>query len=272
MGQELLLVNPSDGLETIYEENPKRRRRRSRKRATKKQLAARRKFVARYGGGKRRRRRSSSRRRSRRSGGMESVVYRTSGRPVSRRSWKASGYRRNPRRRRSYSRRYRRNPIGGIKFPTMRGVQRTVTEALQGAIGATLVDMVMGQLNTRGWLPSFSYTQYGYPLTKGALAIATAAVAEAFVPRPLRGIAAEMAKGSITITLAGMIRQFVPDTLPLGARPMRRMGYGSSGYIPSARPRRAMMGEYLSGASATEERRDYYPSWDSSMGEYLSRR
>jgi hypothetical protein len=134
-------------------------------------------------------------------------------------------------------------------------------------------------------LPDFVFTPMGYPLMKGAIAIGTAALAEAVVPRPFRGIAAEMAKGSITITLAGVIRQFLPATLPLGAR---RLGYGNSGYIPAGRPRRGVagrMGEYLSaspGSMSMRESRDYGPGYVATqisgygngyggMGEYLSR-
>lgn len=255
--QELLLVNPS-----------RRRRRVKKGGGTSKQRAWRKKFGAMYGGKKRRSGARKRRHSARRSGLLQSVVYRKSGKHVSRRSFAASGYRRNPRRR---SHRRYRNPSSRFGLPSARNVMGTVTQAFQGAVGATLVDVVMGQITSRGLLPSFAATEYGYPLTKGALAIGLAALAEAVVPRPLRGFAAEMARGSITVTLTGLLRNFVPSTLPLGARgsPMRRFGYGSSGYIPQRTIRG--MGEYLSGASASEERKDYYPSWDSSMGEYMKR-
>jgi hypothetical protein len=260
--QELLLVNPSHRMA-----NPRRRRRR--KNASAKQRAWRKKFGQMFGGG--RRRANPKKRRKARFGGTMRSIARKGGGAVSRSSWRASGYRRNPRRRR-----YRRNPVGLGRFrlPTMTGITRTVTEAAQGAVGATLVDLAMGQMAMRNWLPQFAYTDMGYPLVKGALAIGTAAVAEYLIPRPFKGIATEMAKGSITITLAGVIRQFMPSTLPMGAR--RQFGYGSPGMIPSGRPR-ASMGEYLSaspGSMSMREMEAYGPGYSASSlgrtGEYLS--
>src|SRR3990172_9854882 len=260
--QELLLVNPSPRLS-----NPRRRRRR--RNASAKQRAWRKKFGQMYGGGRKRRASNPKKRRRARFGGtMRSV--RRGGRPVARSAWRASGYRRNPRRRR-----YRRNPMGfgKLRLPTMTGITRTVTEAAQGAVGATLVDVVMGQMAVRNWLPAFAYTDMGYPLVKGALEMGRAGLAEYVIPRPFKGIATEMAKGSITITVAGVIRQFMPATLPMGAR---RFGYGSSGYIPSGRPR-TTMGEYLSatpGSMSMREMEAYGPGYVASglgrTGEYLS--
>lgn len=92
----------------------------------------------------RRRRRSRARRNPKRTRSKVIKSVKRRGKPVSRAAWKASGYRRNPmakRRKRSYRRRYRRNP------PIIKTVQRGVTDAFAVVVGkgiARTVPTVLG--------------------------------------------------------------------------------------------------------------------------------
>lgn len=274
--QELLIVNPSDrgsGETTLYESNP--RKRRSGRRASAKQLAWRKKFAARYGGGRKRRANPSKRRRRRTGATMASIKRR--GRPVSRSAWRASGYRRNP------SRRYRRNPVA--VRATMRGITTLLIESAQGAVGATLVDMTMGQIVMRGWLPLNMQTTQMYPLVKGGVAIGLGIVGNMLpLPAMFKRVLAEGVKGSLVCTLRDTISPYVAGTFPLGqnSRQMMRSRNGGSrdGYMGWRSSARTMipqpgpggrMGEYLSGspsAMSTRERQAYYPSYGS-LGTYM---
>lgn len=264
--QELLIVNPSDrdgGEETLYESNP-RKRRRSGRRASAKQLAWRRTFAKRYGGGHKRRASNPKKRRARRGGAVMASVKR-GGHKVSRRAWRASGYRRNPRRRS-----YRRNPIA--LRATMGSIMGMLVQSAQGAVGAIGVDMVMGQAITRGWIPASMLTPTTYPVVKGGVAIGLGVLANMLpLPAMLKRFAVAGVQGSLTCTLRDTIQPYVSGSFPLGARhrPMRGMGYSMPGRVLSGR-----MGEYLHGGDsmATRESRMYGPGYVASqMGEYLRR-
>lgn len=269
--QELLIVNPSDrdgGEETLYESNP-RRRRRSGRRASAKQAAWRREFGRRYGGRKRRASNPSKRRRkSAKRGGSRMVSVKRGGHHVSRRAWRASGYRRNPSRRRHY----RRNPIA--VRASLRSITATLVESAQGAVGAIGVDMLMGQIVVRGWLPATMLTTTTYPLVKGGVAIGLGILGNMMpLPAMLKRFVAEGVRGSLTCTLRDTITPYVSGSFPLGARVgPRRLGYMMPGRVVSGR----QMGEYLHGAGRSMAEREssmYGPGYVASqMGEYLSRR
>jgi len=272
---ELVIVNPSErGGAVLYEENPRGRRKR-RGGGTAKQRAWRKKFGQMYGGGRKRRatnpaKKRKGRRKARFGSVMRSVKRR--GRPVSRSAWRASGYRRNPRR-------YRRNPNGGAVRPTIRSITNVLVEAAQGALGAVAIDMAMGQLVTRGIIPATMLTPQLYPVVKGGVAIGFGLVANMLpLPAAFKRIANEGVKGSLVCTLRDTIAPFVRDTFPLGQNSPQRMRYATedrSGYMGWRGSGRAMvpgrMGEYLgnSASMSTRERQAYYPSWGQ-LGTYMN--
>lgn len=274
---ELLIVNPSDrdgGETTLYESNP-RKRRRSGRRASAKQAAWRREFGRRYGGGRKRNANPAKRRRRARRGASMASVKR-GGSPVSRRAWRASGYRRNP------ARRYNRNPVA--VRASLRSITSLVVEAAQGAVGATLVDMAMGQIVTRGWIPSTMLTTQTYPLVKGGVAIGLGLVVNMMpLPGMVKRFMAEGVKGSLVCTLRDTISPYLSGSFPLGQNSHQMMRYrpggnrdGYMGYRTSAQTmipqrRRGMMGEYLSGSPSsmsTRERQAYSPSYGT-LGTYM---
>lgn len=132
----------------------KKRARSARKRPTAKQLAARAKFAAMARARARaarkstptRKRRSkvmaAKRRRTRKARPMRSV-RRKGGGAVTRQAWKASGFRRNPRRRRVARRRYRRNPsIQGIGNQVLALGKQTVAVMAGRTLGRTISGMI----------------------------------------------------------------------------------------------------------------------------------
>lgn len=257
--QELLIVNPSErgARGVVYDENPKRPRR-SGRRASAKQLAWRKTFAARYGGGKRRRASNPKSRRKL----MASV--KRGGRKVSRRAWRASGYHRNPMRRS-----YRRNPIA--VRASLKSITSLLIESAQGAAGATLIDMAMGQIVVRGWLPANMLTNTTYPLVKGGVAIGLGVVVGMLpLPPMLKRFAVEGVKGSLICTLRDTVAPYISGNFPLG----RRMGYAMPGRVLNGR---RPMGEYLHGNGAKNdymplwqrEQRQVYPSYGG-LGEYLN--
>lgn len=202
-------------------------------------------------------------------------VRRRGGALVSRASWRASGYRRNPRRGR---RSYRRNPVA--VRATFRSITTTLVDAAQGALGAVAVDMVMGQLVTRGIVPATMLTPALYPVTKGAVAIGVGLVGNMLpLPAAFKRIVNEGVKGSLVCTLRDTITPFVRDTFPLGQNSHQRMRYSRedrSGYMGWRGSGRAMipgrMGEYLQGgpsAMSTRERQRWSPSYGT-LSEYMN--
>jgi hypothetical protein len=126
----------------------------------------------------------------------------------------------NPRRRRRFSinprRRVRRNPSPRV---TVKGITAQVQTAGVGAIGATVVDVAMGYVGPM--LPAALLTPTTYPIVKGAAAILLGSVGQ------MAGLgkwAPQMAEGSLTVTLHGLIRSFLPAGMSLG--------YINSGYVP----------------------------------------
>jgi hypothetical protein len=140
------------------------------------------------------------------------------------------------------------------------GVTTLVTTAAKQAIGATAVDLAMGQIAPR--LPATLLTPNVYPVVKAGAAIGLGMLVSKFLPGDL---GRKMAEGSLTITLYSVIRGFMPQTVPLG--------YINPGYVPRQGVRG--MGEYLSGVGETAMEREMNDSgpWNASnisgMGEYL---
>lgn len=141
--------------------------------------------------------------------------------------------RRHHSKRRHYSKR-RRNPIslrglgGGA-----RGVMGKLTGAATGALGAILVDILMGYGGR--WLPANVQTPVSatggvnpwYYLTKLAGALAVGMLGRKI---PVVGRYAErFAEGSMTVTLYGAIKQVMPAGLALGD-----IGYMNPGFIPQS--------------------------------------
>jgi hypothetical protein len=136
----------------------------------------------------------------------------------------------NPRRRRSRRRMtinprrrsYRSNPSPRL---SVRGIGGQVQSAAVGAVGATVVDVAMGYVGPM--LPAALVGPNVYPVVKGAAAILIGAAAQ------MAGLgkwAGRMTEGSLTVTLHGVIRSFLPAGVALG--------YVNSGYVP----RRGMNG------------------------------
>jgi len=237
--QELLFVNPSS-LDDDRLENPRgKKRRKGGKRFSAKQRAWQKTFAQRYGGGKKKRKKGKRR------SNPQSIVYKGTKKRVSNAAWRKSPYRRNPHR--------RRNPANFARAFSVKGVTNTVMEAAQGAVGATVVDIVMGQVVRSGVLPAVLLSQPAYSLVKAAGAIGLGVVVTQFAPRGiLRNIGAEMAKGSLTVTLAGLIRSYLPVDMTMG-RYMRGMGYSVPGTVlRSYLPNRSGVGAYMQGAELSD--------------------
>lgn len=216
---------------TVAFVNPSRRR--ARKNPTAKQRAWRKKFGKMYGGGKKHARRHANPRKRKY---MQSV--KRHGHKVSRRAWKSSGYTRNPRRRHHY----RRNP--SLRLST-RGISNSLIGAAQGATGSVLVDVAMGQIAPM--LPASLLSMNTYPIVKIAVALGLGAVGSKIAPSRWHGAVSEMAKGSMTVTLAQVLRGFMPANLVLGARRMpHQMGFNAAGQqvLPDTGGR---MGEFMHG-------------------------
>lgn len=165
----------------------------------------------------------------------------------------------NPRRRRRRfsNPRRRRNPSVRGMFA---GVTALVTTAAKQAVGATAVDLAMGQIAPR--LPATLLTPNVYPIVKAGAAIGLGMLVSKFLPGDF---GRKMTEGSLTITLYSVIRGFMPATVPLG--------YINPGYVPRQGVRG--MGEYLSGVGQNtpmeREMMDSGPWNASNMGEYLYR-
>ena len=166
----------------------------------------------------------------------------------------------NPRRRRRRSnpsrRSRRRNPSVRGMFA---GITTLVTTAAKQAVGATAVDLAMGQIAPR--LPATLLTPNVYPVVKAGAAVGLGMIVSKFLPGDF---GRKMAEGSLTVTLYSVIRGFMPATVPLG--------YINPGYVPRQGVRG--MGEYLSGVGQTAMEREMTDSgpWNASnMGEYLYR-
>lgn len=226
-------------MEMLLLGNPRRRKkgarsarkaRRGRRTMTAKQL----KFF-----GPRKARRASSRRRARRS--VPATMFAN---PVrrSRRSRRASSSRR----------RYRRNPIslGGIKAGAMRlsasSVVGAVKGAAVGAVGAVGVDIAMGYAGRV--LPASVTARYnaqggmnpGYYIAKSLLAIGFGVLGAKVLPGKLKGVAAKMAEGSLTVQGYEILRGMVPASIMLGYYSPARITPGAG--LTGARGR---MGAYL---------------------------
>jgi len=130
----------------------------------------------------------------------------------------------NPRRRH-----YRRNP--SLRLST-RGIVNQLTDAAQGAAGATIVDVLMGYINPN--LPATMLTANVYPIVKGAVAIGFGALG-GMMGGQMGRFAAKGAEGSLICTLHDVIRSFLPATMALG--------YINSGYVAP----RSNMGAYVRG-------------------------
>jgi hypothetical protein len=143
----------------------------------------------------------------------------------------------NPRRRRSRRRLsinprrrgYRSNPMPRLN---VRGIGGQVQSAAVGAVGATVVDVAMGYVGPM--LPAALVGPNVYPVVKGAAAILIGAAAQAV---GLGKWAGRMTEGSLTVTLHGVIRSFLPAGVALG--------YINSGYVPRAGMNG--MGAYMKG-------------------------
>lgn len=233
---------------TVAYVNPRKRARR--KNPTAKQRAWRKKFGAMYGGGKKRRANPAKRRRKQY---MQSV--KRHGHKVSRATWKRSGYTRNPRRRRAS---YRRNPSARLSF---KSIQTQLMGAAQGATGSVLVDIAMGQVAPM--LPAALLTLNTYPLVKIGVALGMGALGSAVAPSRWHGAIAEMAKGSMTVTLAQVVRGFMPSNIVLGRR--RSLGFNAAGQqvLPDTGwNRSAGMGEFMHGRRTRQSER---------FGEFIQR-
>lgn len=144
-------------------------------------------------------------------------------------------HRRRRARRNPIARRYRSNPQLRL---TGRGIVTQVTDAAQGAIGATIVDVAMGYINPS--LPAAMLTPNVYPIIKGAVAIGMGALG-GMIGGQVGRFAAKGAEGSLICTLRDVIRSF----LPAGTQ----LGFINSGYVA---PRG--MGAYVNGLGASSLR------------------
>ena len=129
----------------------------------------------------------------------------------------------NARRRRTHARRRnpihtmrrrvmrRRNPIGGNIATTL---MRDVREALMGAAGAVLFDVVHGQI--KRFLPANLQVTPGQVGVGDAVrAVITVVVGQA-LNKATRGFSGRAAKASLLVQAHDLLKGFVPSTLPLG--------------------------------------------------------
>jgi hypothetical protein len=135
----------------------------------------------------------------------------------------------NPRRRRRSAKRrsFRRNPSRALRLPSMSGtlggLQRTAGTALQGAVGAVVTDVAMGQ--AAGFLPVNLTSRYNadgsinpaYYATKAALAFALGMVGAKVLPGRMKGYAAQGAVGAFTVMGYEVLRNILPPSITLGA-------------------------------------------------------
>ena len=161
----------------------------------------------------------------------------------------------------------------------MGGITSVLIESAQGALGAIGVDMLMGQIVVRGWIPATMLTQNTYPLVKGATALGVGILANMMpLPAAAKRFVALGVKGSLICTLRDTITPYVSGSFPLGAsRYMNytpgvpRSGYmAGMGYRTSARTmvpgaQRPLLGAAMS----TREREHYYPSYGT-LGKYMN--
>lgn len=223
--QEILLVNPA--------RRPSKRRK-STKRASPAQLRARAKFAAaaRARSKKGAAVMSNPKRRTRRAKRSVAVRHRNPIRHA------------NPKRR---THRRRRNPIGGDLRATS-----LLKGALVGALGATAVNTVLGQVS--GMLPATLTTGNMAYLTRLGAALGLAALAGKMGAK--RAMVAQMAEGSMTVTLHDAIVSLSGGMgMQLGG--MRGLGVYMPGRGAQAVPhasgnpaRLAGMGAYMTGKGA----------------------
>ena len=129
----------------------------------------------------------------------------------------------NARRRRTHARRRnpmhmmrrhvmrRRNPIGGGLAGTL---MRDVREALMGAAGAVLFDVVHGQI--KRFLPAnLQVTPGQIGVGDAVRAVITVVVGQA-LNKATRGYSKKAAMASLTVQAHDLLKGFVPSTLPLG--------------------------------------------------------
>lgn len=129
----------------------------------------------------------------------------------------------NARRRRTHARRRnpihtmrrrvmrRRNPIGGGLAGTL---MRDVREALMGAAGAVLFDVVHGQI--KRFLPAnLQVTPGAVGVGDAVRAVITVVVGQA-LNKATRGFSKKAAMASLTVQAHDLLKGFVPATLPLG--------------------------------------------------------
>jgi hypothetical protein len=164
--------------------------------------------------------------------------------------------RRRSSKRRSARRSFRRNPISiSALRPTMASVVRVAQNAAVGAVGAVGVDIAMAQAGR--FLPASMSARYdaagnmnyGYYLTKAGLAVALGIVGARFAPGRLKGIAARMTEGSLTVQGYDLLRSMLPASLTLGyynPAAMADAGSGLSRVSRLARLNRGGVGKYVS--------------------------
>jgi len=229
--QELLIVNPA--------KRPSKRKATKRK-ASPKQIAARKKFaaMARARAGQSPAKRTSTRKANpimatkRRKARRSNPVKAHANRVVRRRNPIA----------RVAKRSRRRNPIslgGGSMRP-----MALLKPAFIGALGATAVNTILGKLP----LPAAAYDGKMRFVTRGVAAIALGMIASKLGAKS--AVAAQMAEGSLTVTLHDAITEFASDAgmalsgfpNPTGAR----LGYFAPG-VNAARMGQQRVGAYVNG-------------------------
>lgn len=133
--------------------------------------------------------------------------------------------RRNPiaRARKRVMSRRRRNPIslgGGSSYMTI------VRDALIGGAGAVAFDAAFGQINK--YLPASMQTVPGSVGAGDAVkAIITVAVGK-LLSKPTRGMSVKAAQASLIVQAHGIIKGFVPATVPMGYYSPARIAQGTN--------------------------------------------
>lgn len=199
--------------------NPRRRRKAKKSGGSRKRRRTRRNPTSNLGAylNPRRRRRRSAKRRTRRN-------------PVTFQPRRVAARHRPGRR---VGRRYLSNPRPRL---TMKGITDQVVDAGTGAVGATLVDILMGFVGPR--LPAQLATPQLYPVVKGGVAILFGALVGGMGGQIGRlGVAG--AKGSLICTLRDTLRMYLPANVVLG--------YINSGMV--ARNGMRGMGAYVRGVN-----------------------
>jgi len=132
----------------------------------------------------------------------------------------------------------RRNPIGGALTATL---MRDIREALLGAAGAVVFDVVHGQI--KRFLPANLQVVPGSVGVGDAIrAVITVVVGQA-LNGPTRGFSKKAAMASLTIQAHGLLRSFVPAGLPLGYMSPAMIAQGTNrvGPIRNGTPMNAYM-------------------------------